>query len=86
MVFTEYGVVAISGVLNSEIAVSVNISIVRTFIKMRHLLASDESLTDRIGKIEEGTDNLFRIVFERLDNVEKDIPLLRKDRKRIGLK
>ena len=46
LVFTEYGVVAISGVLNSEIAVSVNISIVRTFIKMRHLLASDESLTD----------------------------------------
>lgn len=85
-VFTEYGIVALSGVLNSDIATRVNISIVRTFIKMRQLLASDESLTDRIGKLEEGTDKLFRIVFERLDHVEREIPLLPKDRNKIGLK
>ena len=49
--FTEYWVVALSGVLSSDVATRVNISIVRTFIKMRHLLASEESLTDRAGKL-----------------------------------
>jgi hypothetical protein len=57
-----------------------------TFIKMRHLLASDESLTDRVGKLEKGTDKLFRIVFERLENIEQEIPAFPKDRKKIGLK
>ena len=46
--------VALSGVLNSDVATRVNISIVRTFIKMRHLLASEESLTDKVGKLEKG--------------------------------
>ena len=76
----------LSGILNSDVATRVNISIVRTFIKMRRLLASEESLTDRVGKLEEGTDKLFRIVFERLDNVEREVPLLPKERKKIGLK
>jgi len=83
-VFNEYGVVALSGVLNSEVAIRVNISIVRTFIKMRQLLVSEESMSDRVGKLEKGTDKLFRIVFERLDEVERNSPLLPK--KRIGLK
>lgn len=48
---------------------------------MRQLLASEESLTDRMGNLEKGTDKLFRIVFERLDNVEKKIPLFPRDRK-----
>jgi hypothetical protein len=86
LVFTEYGVVALSGVLNSDVATRVNISIVRTFIKMRHLLASEVSLTDRVGKLEKGTDNLFRIVFERLENIEQKVPSHPKDRKKIGLR
>ncbi len=72
--------------LNSDIATRVNISIVRTFIKMRKLLASEETLIDRVGKLEKGTDELFRIVFERLDSVEMNIPLMPKERKKIGLK
>lgn len=85
-VFTEPGIAMLASVLTSEEAINVNISIVRTFIKMRQLLASEESLTDRVGMPEKGTDKLFRIVFERLDNVEREVPLLPKDRKKIGLK
>jgi len=85
-VFTEYGIVSLSGILSSDIATKVNISIVRTFIKMRKLLASEESLTDRVGKLEKGTDKLFRIIFERLDNLESKTPVLPKKRKRIGIK
>jgi len=76
----------LSSILSSPQSIQVNISIMRTFIKMRYLLASEESLTDRVGKLEEGTDKLFRIVFERLENMEENIPLLPSERSKIGLK
>ena len=48
-VFTEYGAVMLASVLNSDMAIIVNIQIVRIFIKIRKLLethsASDEVKT-----------------------------------------
>ena len=85
-VFTEQGVTMLSSVLRSRKAIQVNISIVRIFVKMRKLLASDESLTDKLEQLERGSDKLFRIVFERLDKMEKNTPLLPKDRNKIGLR
>ena len=85
-VFNEYGIAMLSGVLNSSRAISVNLSIIRTFIKMRKILESEETLADRIIKIEEGTDKLFRIVFERLDQIESTIPDRPNNRKKIGIK
>lgn len=86
LVFTENGVAMLSGILNSDRAISMNIAIMRTFTKLREFLANDESLSVRLHKLEKGTDKLFRIVFERLDNLEANTPLLPKKRKRIGLK
>ena len=40
---------------------------------LRALLANDESLSDRLSKLEQETDQLFRIVFERLDKVESEV-------------
>jgi hypothetical protein len=85
-VFTEQGVAMLSSVLNSEKAVQVNISILRTYVKLRHVLAADETLVERLAELDKGTNKLFRIVFERLDNLEADIPLLSPVRKKIGLK
>jgi len=39
-VFTEQGVAMLSSVLNSKSAIQVNIQIIRTFIKLREMLAS----------------------------------------------
>ncbi len=47
-VFTENGVAMLSGILSSKRAVHVNISIMRTFIKMRAILLSDEVLSKRM--------------------------------------
>lgn len=85
-VFTENGVAMLSGVLNSDRAISVNIAIMRTFTKLRSLLAGDESLAEKMAKLEQGTDKLFRIVFERLDRLEAEAPILPPKRKKIGLK
>jgi hypothetical protein len=43
-VFTEQGVAMLSSVLNSERAVKVNIEIMRTFVRLRQMLASNAEL------------------------------------------
>ncbi len=92
-VFTESGVAMLSGVLNSERAISVNISIMRTFTKMRAILLNDEVLSKRMHELEKGTIKVFRRVFERLDTIDEEVgtlksdkPLLSTKRKKIGLK
>jgi hypothetical protein len=92
-VFTENGVAMLFGILNSERAVSVNISIMRTFTKMRAILLNDEVLSKRMQELEKGTNKVFGLVFERLDTLDEEIlelksdkPLFPTKRKKIGLK
>lgn len=91
-VFTEFGIAMLSGVLSTDLAISVNLSIIKTFIRLRKALANDEELSDKIMKLEKGTNALFKIVLERIENVEEDVitlknevPTLSSKRKRIGL-
>lgn len=57
--FTEQGVAMLSGLLNSEVAIEVNINIMRAFVKMRQYLLSNapkqelEELRKRIDYLEE---------------------------------
>lgn len=62
--FTEQGVAMLSSVLNSDRAVQVNIEIMRTFIKLRNILAEHKDLLKRIETMERGYDRQFRIVFQ----------------------
>ncbi len=86
LVFTENGLAMLSGVLNSSRAVQVHIAIMRIFTRLRGFLALENSLTDRMTRLEDGTNKLFRVVFERLDAVEDETPILKPNRKKIGLK
>jgi len=86
-VFTENGVAMLSSVLHSEQAITVNIAIMRIFTKLRSFLFLEKSRDDRIDKLEDGTNYLFKIVFERLDSIEEIIgPRLPANRRKIGLK
>lgn len=51
-VFTEHGVAMLSSVLKSEIAVQMNILIIRVFIKVKELVLSNKDLEIRIGEVE----------------------------------
>jgi hypothetical protein len=51
-VFTEQGVAMLSGVLNSERAVAVNIVIIRVFVRLREMLASHVMLLRRLDELE----------------------------------
>lgn len=88
-VFTENGIAMLSGVLNSDRAITVNISIMRIFTKLRSILMSEETLSEKIEKLENDSKemkNVFRIVFEKLNKLEAISPILPKERNKIGLK
>ena len=77
----------LSSVLQSKKAIQVNISIMRTFTKLRSFLAMENSTEERLTNLEKGTHKLFKIVFERLDTFEDlVIPKLPPKRKKIGLR
>jgi len=65
-VFTEHGVAMLSSVLNSERAVQVNIQIMRAFIRMRQLIASQKGLMQKILAMEKKYDENFQIVFRAI--------------------
>ena len=67
--FTEQGVAMLSSVLKSKTAVNVNIQIIRTFIKLRELLITNELIRQKMDELErkyEKHDKQFKAVFEAL--------------------
>jgi len=51
-------------VLNSERAILVNIQIIRTFTRLRELLATNESLRRKVEEMEQKYDEQFKVIFE----------------------
>lgn len=84
-VFTELGIAMLSSVLRSERAVTVNILIMRTFVKLRSYYALEERVDRKVDKLEQNVAQVFKVVFERLDNLD-EIKIHQKKRKRIILK
>jgi hypothetical protein len=64
--FTEHGILMLSSVLKSERAVQVNIEIMRAFVRLREILASNAELTRRLDAFERTYDGQFKIVFEAI--------------------
>ena len=84
--FTEQGVAMLSTVLKSDIAIEVNISIMRAFVFIRQYALSHKDLTEKLKELENKYDKQFKDVYEAInyllqkDKVETD----QKERKRIG--
>ncbi len=64
MVFTEQGVAMLSSVLNSSRAIQVNIQIMRTFTKVREMLATHKELREKIEALEKKYNQKFKVVFK----------------------
>ena len=77
----EQGVAMLSGVLKSKRAVSVNIEIMRAFVKLRRMLASHAELARRLDEMEKKYDKKFAVVFEV---IRKLMETPETPRKRIG--
>lgn len=72
MAFTEQGVAMLSSVLNSKRAIMVNIQIMRTFTKLREMIASHEDLRMKLEVLEKRYDEQFSIVFDALRKMIED--------------
>ena len=95
MMFTEQGVAMLSSVLKSDIAIKINIQIMRVFTRMRQLLTDNTDLRLEIAEIKNAVEKISRkqddqdknmeLVFEYIDRlqdkIEEPIP---KERKKIG--
>jgi len=81
--FTEQGVAMLSTVLRSKRAIAVNIEIMRAFVKLRQMLASNADLSRRLNELENRYDRQFKVVFDAIR--ELMLPQVR-DRKQIGFR
>ena len=80
--FTEQGVSMLSSVLRSTRAIQVNIEIMRTFVQLRQMLASNAGLSQKLIALEKNYDIKFKAVFEAIH--ELMIPLAPKKKRPIG--
>jgi hypothetical protein len=73
----------LSTVLKSERAVLINIEIMRAYVKLRQLLASNTELARRLEELESKYDKQLKIVFEAIRQL-MSTPV--RDRKEIGFR
>ncbi len=82
MAFTEQGVAMLSSVLRSPEAVAVNIQIMRTFVRLRSMLAEHEDLKRQLATMERKYDGHFKAVFDAIRDLMTPPELPKK--RRIG--
>ena len=79
--FTEQGVGMLSGVLSSPRAVQTHVAIIRAFVQLRQMLASNAGLARKLESLEKKYDAKFRIVF---DAIREMMDAKKKPRREIG--
>jgi hypothetical protein len=83
--FTEQGVAMLSSVLNSPRAVKVNIEIMRAFVHLRQMLASNADLGRQLDELQKKYDGQFKIVFEAIRRLmSRSEEAQEKERREIG--
>jgi hypothetical protein len=86
--FTEQGVAMLSGILNSDVAIHVNIAIMRTFVMIRKYALEHKEFNEKLLEIETKYDKKFSDVYEALNYLIKkdEKEAIQKERKQIGYK
>ena len=89
--FTEQGVAMLSGILNSDKAISMNIAIMRAFVEVRKVLLRENDLKEQMKQIKEHLgehDAQLNQIYNAIENLLDEKAAQRKwsDRERIGFK
>ena len=89
--FTEQGVAMLSGVLNSDKAINMNIAIMRAFVEIRKVLLKQNDLKTQLKEIKERLgehDVQLNQIYDAMENLLDEKAAQRKweDRERIGFK
>ena len=64
--FTEHGALMAASVLNTPRAVEMSVFVVRTFVRLRQMLASNVELARKLAALEKKYDAQFQVVFEAI--------------------
>ena len=86
--FTEQGIAMLSGILNSEVAININIAIMRTFVIMRRYALEHKEFNSKLLEIESKYDKQFSDIYEVLNFLIKkdENENIQKERNQIGYK
>lgn len=71
--FTEHGVAMLSGILNSDKAIDVNIAIMRAFVLVRQYALTHKELTVRLQELESKYNKQFKDVYNTINFLLKRI-------------
>jgi len=82
--FTEQGVAMLSSVLNSSKAIEVNVLIMRAFVKLRQVLATNKDLTYLFKELKHKVDQHDTEIELIIRTIEKMIAFERKPKSKIG--
>lgn len=64
--FTEHGALMLANVLNSERAAQTSVQVVRAFVRLRQMLASNAELARKLDAMEQKYDAQFKVVFSAI--------------------
>jgi ORF6N domain len=89
--FTEQGVAMLSGVLNSDKAISMNIAIMRAFVEIRRVLLHQNDIKEQLKQLKERLgehDAQLNQIYDAMENLLDEKAAQRKweERERIGFK
>lgn len=89
--FTEQGVAMLSGIINSDKAINMNIAIMRAFVEIKKILLRESDMKEQLREIKErmgGHDLQLNQIYDALENLLDEKAAQRKwdDRERIGFK
>ena len=89
--FTEQGVAMLSGVLNSDKAINMNIAIMRAFVEIRRLALKQNDLKEQLEEIKQRLgehDMQLNSIYDAIENLLDEKAAQRKwdERERIGFK
>ncbi len=72
--FTEHGVAMLSAVLRTPMAIQVSVEIVRTFVRLRRMIAANADLARKLATLEKKYDAQFRVVFDAIRDLMAPTP------------
>ena len=76
LAFTEHGVAMLSAALHSDRAVQMSIAIIRTFVRMRELMAHNKDIAARVAKLQRGherTASVIEVLVEDIDRLAHEV-------------
>jgi hypothetical protein len=66
LAFTEHGALMAANVLASKTAIAASVEVIRAFVRLRQIVASNEELARKLNDLEKKYDHQFKIVFDAI--------------------